>query len=111
MGLLSMIQYIMKLKKWEDLRNNINTIGARPWFNTNEITSTTKEKVHKLVDYYVGSIDNINEGHLQGMVDFHTDKSFLYSSYKLVGLAYQNLLVFFMLMIYYTYGILPMLSM
>ena len=89
-GLLSMIQYIMKLKKWEDLRNNIDTIGARPWFNTNEITSTTKEKVHKLVDYYVGSIDNINEGHQQGMVDFHTDKSFLYSSYKLVGYLVKN---------------------
>ena len=73
-------------------------IGAKSWFNianSANITSKIKEKVQKVVDFYVGSISNINDEHRQGLIDLHTDALFLYSSYKLIGyLLKQNINVY-----------------
>ena len=97
-GIFPMIEYIFEFKKWEDLKNDIVNIGAKSWFNianSANITSKIKEKVQKVVDFYVGSIGNINDEHRQGLIDLHTDALFLYSSYKLIGyLLKQNINVY-----------------
>ena len=92
-GILSMFPYIMKMKKWDDLKNDINLIGAKEWFNIanpDDITSATKENVRQVVDYYVGSKDNINEEHRQRLINLNTDAAFLHSNYKLIGYLLEH---------------------
>ena len=97
-GLLSIAPYITKYQKWKDLKNSITKIGAKEWFNIAnpaDITEVTKQNVYQVVEYYVGSNDNINEEHIQGLIDLYTDASFLHSTYKLTGyLIKQNISVY-----------------
>ena len=38
-----------------------------------EVTNEDIAKAHEIVDFYVGSVDNINEDHLEGMLHMYTD--------------------------------------
>ena len=61
---------------WDQLRNNFETLGPGYLFNIanqSEITSEDVEKMHEIVSFYVGSIDNINEEHMDAMIDMFTD--------------------------------------
>ena len=52
-------------------------------------------KAHELVEYYLGSVDNINEDNWQGMVDMFTDAGWLYGTHKMVNyLANHGVTVF-----------------
>ena len=81
----------------DDLKNNLINIGAKDWFNIADpadITSDVEKKIHKLVDFYVGSTDNINDEHLQGLINLYTDALYLHPSYQLIGTITQDITVY-----------------
>ena len=46
------------MKKWEDLKNNIDVKGAKSFFNIGnpeKITTDVKEKINQVVKHYIGS--------------------------------------------------------
>ena len=78
-GIFFIHGYVTGRKKWEDLRNNIDTEGASQFFNIAneaELTSDVKEKIRQIVNHYTGSTDNIDADHLQGIIDMYTGCSF-----------------------------------
>ena len=73
---------------WEDYRNNFDVYGVQYMFNIankSDITEEDVEKAHALVEFYVGSMENINEEHKHGMFDLFTDAVFLYGTYKTIN--------------------------
>ena len=57
-GILSIFEYAGGMKKWEDLRSNIDIEGAKGFFNIGnpeEITTDIKEKINQVVKHYIGS--------------------------------------------------------
>ena len=68
---------------WEDYRNNFDKKIPNMLFGKESAEDV--KKAHKIVEHYVGSIDNINEEHMQGMVDMFTDSLFLHGTYKTIG--------------------------
>ena len=72
---------------FEDRRETFETDGTSLLFgisNKSEITSDDKGKMHTLVDYYVGGVDNINEEHQQGIVEMFNDATFQYCTYQAI---------------------------
>ena len=73
---------------WDRFRETFDTEGVMNLFMLIDRLPNEQEvaKGHKLINFYAGSLDNINsnitEENLQGMVDYFTDGSFLYSSRK-----------------------------
>merc|ERR1711988_1036687 len=77
--------YIIDPSQWEVLRNNFGTMGPMNLFgifDPLEVTNEDIAKAHKIVDFYVGSVDNINEDHLEGMLHMYTDAVMQYGAYK-----------------------------
>ena len=75
-GLLNLFSLILDPNLWQGFRNDFDIIGTSALFNIvdiSDITPTDVEKAHKIVEYYVGSVDNINENHLQGIINMFTD--------------------------------------
>ena len=73
---------------WEKLRTNLELYGPRSLFGVaskSEITTTDTEKARKVIEYYVGSYENINKEHTQGLIDMYTDASFLYGTMKTIS--------------------------
>ena len=84
-GVQSFFEQIRDPSTWNDYRENFEHFGPMRLFgiaNQSEVTEKTVENMHKLVDYYVGSIENINEEHLQDLIDMFTDCDFLVGTYK-----------------------------
>jgi len=80
-GILYFIAQLLDPTQWEYSRTTFNTTGPGLLFNIadeSEITDKDIENAHKLLDYYVGSVDNINEEHKEGMFKMFTDASFLF---------------------------------
>ena len=87
-GIASFFNVILDSTLWDDIRNNFDTYGPKHLFNIanqSDIMPEDVEKAHKILEYYVGSIDNINEDHMQGMFDMLTDANFLYGTYKTIN--------------------------
>ena len=43
-----------------------------------EATEEDLSNSYKLLDFYVGGLENLNEDHLQGVFDMYTDSAMLY---------------------------------
>ena len=54
-----------------------------------DVTDTDIENAHKLLDYYIGSVGNISEKNIQGMVDMYTDAWFAYGHHRTVNYLTQ----------------------
>ena len=50
-----------------------------------EITDLDVQNAHKVIDFYVGGVENIDEGHRQGLFDLMTDSYFLYGTYRTIN--------------------------
>ena len=51
--------------------------------------------MHKLVEFYLGSIDNIGENYAQNLSDMFTDAGFLFGTYKTIKyMQDQNMTVY-----------------
>ena len=88
-GILYMIELLKDPSKWEIYRNLFDVLGPKSLFNIaneSDITEADLENTYELVNYYVGSKDNINEEHKQGMFDMFTDASFQYGIHR--GIKY-----------------------
>ena len=57
--------------------------------NKSDITNEDVEKMSELVSYYVGSIENINKEHQQGIIDMFTDASFQYCTHETINYLVQ----------------------
>ena len=88
-GILYFIAQLLDPTQWEYWGPSFNTTGPKLLFNIadeSEITAKDIENAHKLLDYYVGSVDNINEEHKEGMFKMFTDASFLFGIHN--GIRY-----------------------
>ena len=72
--------------------------GPRDLFNipnAADVTEKDVENAHKLAEYYVGSVDNMDEDHKQGLFDMFTDAGFLYGTFKTINyLVAQDVTVY-----------------
>ena len=69
-GILYFIAQLLDPTQWEYSRTTFNTTGPKLLFNIadeSEITDNDIENAHKLLNYYAGSVDNINEEHKEAM--------------------------------------------
>ena len=84
-GVQNFFEQIRDPTTWKDYRENFKSFGPMRLFgiaNQSEVTEKNVQDMHKLVNYYVGSIENINKEHLQDMIDMFTDCDFLVGTYK-----------------------------
>ena len=92
-GIIFLIGILAGFQTWEDFKNNFYVYGPRTFFNIPndvEISETDIEKTHQIVEFYLGSNDNINEEHQQELFDMFTDASFLYGNYKTTQYLLKN---------------------
>ena len=71
-GILNLLGTIFKYPGyWDYMKNNIETFMPKVLFNIadeSDITEQDVEKMYTVIEYYFGSVDNINEKHISGMV-------------------------------------------
>jgi len=87
-GILQFLELLADPTLWEDYRNNFDVNGVQALFNIANISDITEQdvdKAHTLVEYYVGSMENINEENKHGMFDLFTDAVFLYGTYMTIN--------------------------
>jgi len=103
-GILYMLDQLRDPSLWDDYRKNFDNFGPQLLFNianASDITTEDVEKTHQIVEYYVGSLDNINEDHLQGMFDMFTDAGFLYGTHKTINYLLEQDMVVYQYMLTY----------
>ena len=92
------------LTQWDDIKESVEHFGPTILFgipNPSDITEEDFEKMNKLIDYYVGSIENINEEHKQGVIDMFTDSLFQYGTHQTINhLVEQNVKLYQYLLTY-----------
>ena len=85
-GILNFFGQLLNPSLWEDYKNNFDTLGPKQLFDiiSSDITPKDIENAHAILDYYVGSVENINKDHQQGMFDMITDAFFLYGTHRTI---------------------------
>ena len=86
-GILYLLYNLVEPSYWDAFRDSYDTDGTKKLFQlSRDPTVEEIEKAHQIIDFYVGSIQNVNshitEEHIKGMVDYATDSGFLYGSRK-----------------------------
>ena len=79
-------------REWDEYRETFEIEGTAMLFgiaNKSDITNEDVEKMSELISYYVGSIDNINKEHQQGIIDMFTDASFQYCTHETINYLVQ----------------------
>ena len=87
-GILMFFNELKNSSLWEDWRNNFDVLAPTYLFaivDEKDITESDINKAHELLEYYVGSVENINEENWQGMIDMFTDAGWLYGTHKMVN--------------------------
>ena len=87
-GMIFWLDNIDNPELWEDFKNNFDIQGPMKIFGINspsEITDLDVQNAHKVIDFYVGGVENIDEGHRQGLFDLMTDSYFLYGTYRTIN--------------------------
>jgi len=72
---------------WEDYRNNFIQNGPYDIFsviNASDYTDEIVNKTKSVVEFYLGSTDNINIDNIQSLIDIWTDAWFMHATYKTV---------------------------
>ena len=99
LGILGVLQG----QSWEDFAKSTNW-PARLFniANNSDITSIDMEKSIKALEFYIGDAENnVDEEHMQGIIDILTDADFLYGSYKTINyFLEQNMNVYQYLLTY-----------
>ena len=86
-GINSLFGLIKDPTLWDEFRKDFQTNGPRGLFNIankSEITPEDIVKMNTIVEYYIGSFDNMNENHIQDIIDMFTDAGFLFGTYKTI---------------------------
>jgi len=86
------------LVDWEDYKNKFIENGPYLLFgihNTSDVTGELINKTKMVVEFYLGSIENINIDNFQSVIDIFTDAWFLHGACKTVKyLVEQNVTVY-----------------
>ena len=102
-GILGILGVLAGYYSWEDFANSMNW-PARLFNiqNNSDITSKDVEKANQALEFYIGDAENnVNEEHMQGVIDILTDSDFLYGSYKTINyFLEQNMNVYQYLLTY-----------
>ena len=88
-GLFSVYGFILNPNLWADFRENFDIIGPMELFNIanpSEITQKDIDNAHRIIEFYVGSVGNINENHMRGIIDMFSDAYFVYGTFNCVKL-------------------------
>ena len=81
------------MTQWDEFRGNIELNGPSFLFgipNQSDFTDEDFEKMSKLINYYVGSIEDINDEHKQGVIDMFTDAGFQYGTHQTINLLVEQ---------------------
>ena len=91
-GIFLFFRELLNPSLWEDYKNNFDTYGPMQLFDiiSSDITSKDIINAHKILDYYVDSVENINKDHQQGMFDMITDSFFLYGTHRTIQLMAEH---------------------
>ena len=103
-GILYFIAQLLDPTQWGNWGPSFNTTGPKLLFNIadeSDITDKDIENAHKLLEYYVGSVDSINEEHKEGMFKMFTDAGYLFGIHNAIryllkhgATVYQYLLTY-----------------
>ena len=88
-GILNWFQQLGDPSKWQEYQDIFEDHIPRQLLNipyTDEITPKHVKIAYEVFEYYIGSVKNINEDHLQGLIDLFTDATFLYGIHKTTNL-------------------------
>ena len=86
-GMISFFLALANPDIWEYYRNNSDTTIPMMLFGLatpSEVTDLDRQRAHELIEFYVGSVENINKEHKQGMIDMMTDSVFLYGTHRTI---------------------------
>ena len=78
-------------KKWGPLLLGIHDLD--------EVTDEDLSNSYKLLDFYIGGLENLNEDHFQSMFDMYTDSGMLYGVNR-----FQDINVYIYMLIHYYIG-------
>ena len=73
---------------FEDLRNNWDSVGVARLLGLTKMSDVTPEdveKARKLLQFYVGGVENVTMANVQSLVDMMTDSEFLFGVHKKIG--------------------------
>ena len=73
---------------FETIRNTFDTAGTARILGLmrySEVTPEDVEKAHKIINAYVGGVENITSSNIQNLIDMMTDSSMLYGAHKKIG--------------------------
>ena len=73
---------------FETIRNTFDTAGTARILGLmrySEVTPEDVEKASKIIDAYVGGVENITSSNIQNLIDMMTDSSMLYGAHKKIG--------------------------
>jgi len=73
---------------FETIRDTWDTAGAARILGLmrySDVTPADVEKAHKIIDAYVGGVENITMSNVQSLIDMMTDSSMLYGVHKKIG--------------------------
>ena len=118
-GLFVMEAFIVDPTLWVTTKYNIETLLPMYLFNIAEESDVTADdvaKMYTILEYYIGSVDNFNEEHINELIDMFTDADFLYGTYKTIKYCLDQDMTIFQYILTYqgifsftqNYGIAPM---
>ena len=86
-GMLSLFTLILFPFMWENYRNTFDTDGVLGLLgipDASEINSEDIEKTHKIAEFYVDSLDNLDKDHLYPIMDMYTDAKYLFGTFQMI---------------------------
>lgn len=97
-GLAVYLEAMRNSSLWKVLRDNFEVGGTKSLFGIVDELDITSEDIHNmntLVEFYVGSLENIDEKHAQRNIDMFTDAFFQFGTYKTIRhMLNQNMNVY-----------------
>ena len=91
-GVLWFAGQVAGVTSWDDYKDTFDTTGTKVLFEIpgNDIPQDLVDKAHKILEGYIGSIDNINEEHAQDLIYMGTDGRFTYGASKTIDYLVQQ---------------------
>ena len=103
-GILALANNIVDPTLWRSWQDQFETKGPKEYFgryNQSDITEHDIKNSYKVIEHYVGNIENINNEHLQSLINSKTDAEYFYGTFATLDqfikhgiIAYQYILTF-----------------
>ena len=103
-GILALAYNIVDPTLWRYWQEQFETKVPFEYFgkyNQSDITEQDIKNIYKVIEHYVGSIENINDEHLQSLINSKTDAEYFYGTFATLDnfikhgtIAFQYILTF-----------------